>query len=251
VVISVLGSSLSLHRSSAVYQAAPLSLDQADRVDSRSHADPSTFSPEELHELQRRFGVHGPQPRLARLFTKGVDQLTPLRNHTVNRLQELQPVIRRESRRTGLNPMLLAAILFDEMQHAKPGEDHPLAAHSGLFSTHGPAQLGLSEMEKQGLLRPDASEAEIQAAREQLLNPERNVELLAGKMTRLLGLLGRQASNTRDVSHNHRNAKTVATLAYLHNGKLDYPRRILSYMQDPELHGLVYGNLKKPLSPLI
>lgn len=41
--------------------------------------------------------------------------------------------------------MLLAAILFDEMQHAKPGEDLPLAAHSGLFSTHGPAQLGLSE----------------------------------------------------------------------------------------------------------
>ncbi|MFM9041626.1 MAG: hypothetical protein ACKOHJ_05180 [Vulcanococcus sp.] len=106
-------------------------------------------------------------------------------------------------------------------------------------------------MEKQGLLRPDASEEEIQAARDQLLNPERNVELLAGKMTRLLGLLGRQASNTRDVSHNHRNAKTVATLAYLHNGKLDYPRRILSYMKDPELHRVVYGNLKKPLSPLI
>jgi len=247
----VIGSSLSLGRSSALNQGSQNRALKSDRVDSRSHADPTAFTPEELHELQRRFGVHGPQPRLARLFTKGVDQLTPLRNHTVTRLQELQPVIWRESRRTGLNPMFLAAILFDEMQHAKPGEDHPIAAHSGLFSTHGPAQLGLSEMEKQGLLSKDATEAEIQAARDQLLDPERNVELLAGKMNRLLGLLGLRASNTVDVSHNHRNAKAVATLAYLHNGKLDYPRRILRYMQDPELHGLVYGTVKKPISPLI
>ena len=26
-----------------------------------------------------------------------------------------------------------------------------------------------------------------------------------------------------------------------HNGKLDYPARVLGYMQDPELHGLIYG----------
>ena len=37
-------------------------------------------------------------------------------------------------------------------------------------------------------------------------------------------------------------AKAIATLAYLHNGKLDYPSRILSYMQDPELHGLIYSS---------
>jgi hypothetical protein len=43
----------------------------------------------------------------------------------------------------------------------------------------------------------------------------------------------------------------VATLAYLHNGKLDYPARILRYMQDPELHGLVFSQRKKPISPLI
>jgi hypothetical protein len=213
--------------------------------------NPSSFTAAELKELQRRFGVHGPQPRLAQLFTKGVDQLTPLRSHTVNRLEELQPVILRESRRTGLNPMVLAAILFDEMQHAKPGEDLPLAAHSGLFSTHGPAQLGLSEMVKQGLLRPEASEAEIQAARNELLNPERNVALLAGKLCRLLALLELDARHTNNVSAYFRSAKTVATLAYLHNGKLDYPTRILRYMQDPELHGLIYSQRKKAVSPLI
>jgi hypothetical protein len=213
--------------------------------------NPTSFTAAELKELQRRFGVHGPQPRLAQLFTKGMDQLTPLRSHTVDRLEELQPVILRESRRAGLNPMVLAAILFDEMQHAKPGENLPIAAHSGLFSTHGPAQIGLSEMVKQGLLRPEASETEIQAARNELLNPERNVALLAGKLNRLLALLELDASHTHHVSSTFRSAKTVATLAYLHNGKLDYPARILRYMQDPELHGLIYSQRKKPVSPLI
>ena len=35
-------------------------------------------------------------------------------------------------------------------------------------------------------------------------------------------------------------AKAIATLSYLHNGKLDLPP-VLGYMQDPELHGLIYG----------
>ena len=214
-------------------------------------ADPTTFTAEELKELQRRFGVHGPQPKLAQLFTKGMDQFTPLRNHTVNRLESLRPVVLRESKRTGINPMLLAAILFDEMQHAKPGEDHPLAAHSGLFSTHGPAQLGLSEMVKQGLLAENASPAEIVAARNQLLDPERNVELLAGKMARLLSLLEKAPYSTYNVSGDRSRAKTVATLAYLHNGKLDYPARILRYMQDPQLHGLMFGSVQPPATQFI
>ena len=40
-------------------------------------------------------------------------------------------------------------------------------------------------------------------------------------------------------------------LAYLHNGKLDYPTRILRYMQDPELHGLMFSQRRVAISPLI
>lgn len=216
----------------------------------QSEADPTTFTAEELKELQRRFGVHGPQPKLAQLFTRGVDQLTPLRSHTVSRLESLRPVVLRESNRTGINPMLLAAILFDEMQHAKPGEDLPLAAHSGLFSTHGPAQLGLSEMVKQGLLREDATPAEVAEARNQLLDPERNVVLLVGKFARLSRAL-ELPQRPLQASGNPRDAKALATLAYLHNGKLDYPRRILRTMQDPELHALLYATRKQAPAPLI
>jgi hypothetical protein len=213
--------------------------------------NPVDFTPEELRELQRRFGVHGPQPELAQLFTRGLDQLTPLRAHTLGRLEELQPTILRESRRRGVNPMLVAAVLFDEMQHAKPGEDHPLAAQSGLFKTHGPAQLGLGEMVHQGLLRPDADEAELAEARRQLLDPQRNVELLVGKFARLSRELGFPSGRPLQASSSPREAKALATLAYLHNGKLDYPIRVLSYMQDPALHAVIYSVREPVLSPLI
>jgi hypothetical protein len=212
--------------------------------------DPLQFSPDELKELQRRFGVHGPQPRLAQLFTSGIDQLEPLRTHTLGRIEELRPLILAECQRQMVNPMLVAAVLFDEMRHAKPGEDLPLAAHSGLFSTHGPAQLSLSEMVHQGLLPADASEAEITEARNQLLDPERNVELLVGKFARLSRAL-ELPQRPLQASGNRRDAKALATLAYLHNGKLDYPRRILRTMQDPELHALLYATRKQAPAPLI
>ncbi len=203
--------------------------------------NPVDFSSEELQELQRRFGVHGPQPRLAQLFSEGLDQFQPLRARTLSRLEMLRPVILDTSRRHRINPMLVTAVLFDEMQHAKPGEDLPTLANSGLFSTHGPAQLSLGELVKQGLLEEDASQEEIAAARAELLDPDRNVELLVAKFSRLRRELGFQQDRPMDASTSPRDAKHIAILAYLHNGKLDYPARILRNMQDPALHALLYG----------
>jgi hypothetical protein len=214
-------------------------------------ANPVDFTAEELQSLQRRFGVHGPQPELAQLLTQGIDQLTPLRARTFHRLGLLQPIILRESRRHGINPMLVTAILFDELQHAKPGEDLPLAVESGLFKTHGPAQLSVEELVHQGLLRPDASDDEISAARQELLDPERNVTLLVGKFARLSRALGLPTDRPLDAGSSPRDAKALATLAYLHNGKLDYPARILSYMQDPALHALIYSVRKPYQFPVI
>ncbi len=227
------------------------SSDPAGLTSEGQRPDPLDFSPEELRELERRFGVHGPQPALAQLFTQGIDQLKPLRSHTFGRLEELRPTILIESRRQNVNPMLVAAVLFDELQHAKPGEDLPLAAQSGLFQTHGPAQLGVSEMIHQGLLDPDPSPEDVAAARLELLDPERNVTLLVGKFARLIRALGLPTDRQLEASVSPRDAKGLATLAYLHNGKLDYPARILSYMQDPELHALIYSTRKPLLSPII
>lgn len=213
--------------------------------------DPLDFSSEELRELNRRFGVHGPQPRLAQLFTAGLDHLQPLRSHTLNRIEDLRPVILHESRRQRINPMLVAAVLFDEMQHAKPGEDTPLVAHSGLFHTHGPAQLSLGEMVKQGLLAENATPEQQAEARLRLLDPDHNVQLLVGKFSRLGTALGIDRSRMPMASRSPRDAKILATLAYLHNGKLDYPGRILRYMQDPELHAVLFSRRQPLPSPLI
>ncbi len=213
--------------------------------------DPLDFTPEELRELNRRFGVHGPQPRLAQLFTEGLDQFQPLRNHTLARLEELRPVILRQSLAQHVNPMLVTAILFDEMQHAKPGENLPLAAHSGLFSTHGPAQISLSELVKQGLLPAEASPDEQIAARDRLLDPDGSVTVLVGKVVRLRRALNLPEERILDASTSPRDAKAMATIAYLHNGKLDYPGRILRYMQDPALHAVIYGQRRASTSPLI
>jgi len=216
-----------------------------------SQAQPTDFSPEELAYLQRRFGVHGPQTPLAQLFTRGVDQLQPLRANTLHRLSELKPVILRESRRQHVNPMLIAGILYDEIQHSKPGEDLPFVAQSGLISTLGPAQLGISELIHQGRLPNEPTDEQIAEARRLLMDPEANIRLLAGKMSRLKSELGFSSATILMASRSAIDAKAIATLAYLHNGKLDYPVRILRYMQDPALHGLIYSRQRSPIGGLI
>ena len=213
--------------------------------------DPVQFSAVELQELQRRFGVHGPQPRLTQLLSDGIDQLQPLRSNTLARIEELRPLIRQESARRQVNPVFVAAVLFDEMRHAKPGEDLPIAARSGLFSTHGPAQLGVGELIHQGLLAEDASPEQLAAARERLLDPDTSVRVLVGKFARLSRDLGLPQGRMLQASRSARDAKGIATLAYLHNGKLDYPRRILRSMDDPELHAVLFGDRKQPITPLI
>lgn len=203
--------------------------------------DPTDFSAEELELLQRRFGVHGPQTPLAQLFTRGMDQLQPLRANTLSRLRSLKPVIQREAYRHRVNPMLITAILFDEIQHSKPGEDLPFVVHSGLVDTHGPAQLGISELIHQGRLPAEPTSEQISEARDLLMNPEANIELLAAKLSRIKNELGLDQGSILIASRSYVDAKAIATLAYLHNGKLDYPARILRYMQDPALHGLIYS----------
>ena len=132
-------------------------------------------------------------------------------------------------------------ILFDEIQHSKPGEDLPFIAHSGLVKTHGPAQIGITELIHQKRLSAQPSPEEIAWARNQLLDPHVNVALLAGKLQRIKGQLGLRPNTTLQASRSYVDAKAIATLSYLHNGKLDYPARVLGYMQDPELHALIYG----------
>jgi len=91
----------------------------------------------------------------------------------------------------------------------------------------------------------------VAAALEKLLTPSENVKVLAGQIARLQKLLGVPKGHRMEVSTSRRDAKIAATIAYLHNGKLDYPQRILGYMQDPELHALIYSIRQRTTPPLI
>ena len=166
-------------------------------------------------------------------------------------VEAVRPMVLEQSRKQQVNAMLMAAILFDEMQHAKPGEDMRILAESGLFQDHGLAQLSIGELQKQGKLRADATDEEVAAALEKLLTPSENVKVLAGQIARLQKLLGVAKGHPMEVSTSRRDAKIAATIAYLHNGKLDYPARILGYMQDPDLHALVYSTRQRNVSSLI
>lgn len=220
-------------------------------INETAKPDPTDFSATELQQLQKRFGVHGPQTPLAQLFTAGLDHWAPLRGHTLNRLAELMPRVRHEAKEKSLNPMFLTAILYDELQHAKPGEDSTLAINSGIFQTHGPAQIGVEELIHQGILPKDPTPKQLEWGRNELLNPEKNVTILAGKMQRLIKALEKNPKPNLNASTSYRDAHLIATLAYLHNGKLDYPTRILKYMQDPALHALVYSRLKPAVVSII
>ena len=246
-VVLTIGVRLGLQQTDAARDLA----DSGSQTTQEIAPNPADFSAEELEHLQRRFGVHGPQTPLAQLFTRGVDQLEPLRANTLSRLRSLKPMIWREAKHHQINPMLITAILFDEIQHSKPGEDLPFVVHSGLVDTHGPAQLGISELVHQGRLPNNPSSREIAEARDLLMDPAANVELLAAKLSRLKGALGLDRSSILIASRSYVDAKAIATLAYLHNGKLDYPARVLRYMQDPALHGLIYSSVRPALAPLI
>ena len=92
---------------------------------------------------------------------------------------------------------------------------------------------------------------EIRWARNKLLDPSFNVEILAAKLQRLKQALGLPTDRLLIASRSTTDAKAISTLAYLHNGKLDYAARILSYMQDPELHGLIYSSRRPQRTSLV
>lgn len=149
--------------------------------------------------------------QLAQLFTSGMDQLQPLRASTLDRLRERKPVILRQAAAHQVNPMLITAVLFDEIQHSKPGESLPFIAHSGLVKTHGPSQISVSELIYQNRLPANPTQEEITWARNQLLDPEMNITLLAAKFQRLKLALGLPESLMLQASRSYLDAKAIAT----------------------------------------
>ena len=126
----------------------------------------------------------------------------------------------------------------DEIQHSKPGEDSPLIAHSGLVKTHG-LQIGISERCRTVCRQPHPGRHRL--GPRALLDPATNIELLVGKIRRLKQELGFPEEYVLMSSRSYLEAKAIATLTYLHNGKLDHPARSCATCRILS-DGLIYGD---------
>jgi hypothetical protein len=207
-------------------------------ADHLSH--PAYFSDAELKYLRERYGVHGPQVPFLQWVTQQVDSFPLRRSQTLEIVRRHRTLIREIATKYQVNPMFLGAILYDEVNHAKPGED--LMIDTGWVKTIGLAQISVSELYHQGKFEREALlDPEITAVgREYLKDPENNIRTLARKVRRLKRELGVSADHPLEISNGYREAHALATIAYLHNGFQDYPVRILDYMEDPDLHAVLF-----------
>ena len=99
--------------------------------------------------------------------------------------------------------------------------------------THETAQISFSELIHENRLLANPTQKYITRARNQLLDPKMNITLLNAKFQRLKLALGLPERLMLQASRSYLDTKAIATLTCLHSGKLDYPARVLGYLQDP------------------
>jgi hypothetical protein len=147
-------------------------------------------------ELRNR-GVKN-RPVAQKAVSTAIDTVPILRERMYDYLSSVKPFVLSASKRHSIPPNVLMAILFEEGMHRKPVD----------VSTFGPAQIGLGELERQGLpARPDLLE-----------DDEISIFILAAKLRRLQ----LESGSLRDA-------------ILLHNGYSDYHRSIQLRAKDPRI----------------
>ena len=138
-------------------------------------------------------------------LSKAADIVPLLNERAYARVAEYKPYALAAGKRHNVPPITLLAILFEEELHRKPVD----------VSTFGPAQLGLGELEKQGL-----------PPRVDLLDdPEVATFVLAAKLDRLRKVYG-----------------SLRTAIILHNGFDDYFTMVERRQSDPRLLQILIEN---------
>lgn len=114
---------------------------------------PTAFSQAEAAELRRRYGIHTAQNPVNQAVTLATDTLGWRDRQALELINRHAAAIHSAARTEALNPLVLAAILFDEIRHEKPTEE--VMTRWGLAQTLGLAQLSLRELVMQGYFDPD------------------------------------------------------------------------------------------------
>jgi len=119
-------------------------------------------------------------------------------NRTYAELRLLRPYILEASAASKIPPNVIMAVLFEELVHRKPMD----------IRTHGVAQIGVGELQKQGL-PPDESLLE---------NDRLSVWLLGKKLQRL-----------------QKEHRSLQFAIIMHNGYYDYLPQIQNRAKDPKI----------------
>ena len=155
------------------------------------------FGPQEQHLAQykiktRDVGSTATSKLASSMFT----------NRTYAELRLLRPYVFESSAASKVPPNVLMAILFEELVHRKPME----------IRTHGVAQMGVGELQKQGL-PPDES----------LLESDRlSVWMLGKKLQRL-----------------QKEHRSLQVAIIMHNGYYDYLPQIQNRAKDPKIQQIL------------
>ena len=180
----------------------------------------------------------GPQTQLALLFTSEFDQCQPLRASTLDGLRELKPVLLRQAEAHQVNPMLITAGHFYEIKQFKPGES-PL--YRLLRSGEGPSEgtdlrIGTKPSE------PAACESNAggdHLSPQSIAGPRYEHHSAGSEGSGPKLPLCLPESLMLQLSRSYLDAKTIAALTYLHNGKLVPNRGGWSiHGEDWEIHEL-------------
>lgn len=206
--------------------------------------DPLFISSEEK-KLLKGFSIQEKQSLPLDIFTKLSDSTESFVDNTLLKINSYSKDIVQASKDFKVNPILLGAILFDEINHVKPFDS--ILVDYGLGSTEGLAQLSVEELVKQGIFKaedPDLNKKGI----EYLRNPKNNIRVLAGQIKRNLNELG--YSNDKILSFSkYFDSHAMAKISNLHNGKYDYAKKIFSYAKNPNLIKALKGEYISKFTP--
>lgn len=203
--------------------------------------NPINTDPNEKDKL-KFLGIDEKQDILSDFITDVVDNLGIGNDKSYFEIEKNSEYIKKISKRNNVDPMVVASILFDELNHVKPGES--LAVSTGKAKTFGIAQIGVGELIKQGFFEKynfskQTKESKLPKELKEiginfLLNPKNNIEILVKQLRRNQELLGYDTNKILK-PNNYFNSHALSKIINCHNGKYDYSEKIFEYMKNPKL----------------
>lgn len=205
--------------------------------------NPAVFSEDEKVNLTASMNLKEGQDKVSIYFTEKADNNKSQVDKSISEVKKYSKYIKSVSKEHGVSPLLIGAILFDEINHNK-GVLEDAAVFVGKATSFGLAQIGLGELVQQGFYTkkgfPPGTKVSklpnnlIEEGTKYLLNPHNNIKTLAKQIKRNQEVLGYSPDKTLNFD-NYFDSHAMAKIASCHNGRYDYPAKIFKYLKNPDL----------------